>query len=150
MEFEKIKNNLITNLVILKNKNYYNLDIQYSLDELIDIITKINYPIYLDKKNYDKINYVNINNKIIFYHKLNSFDIKKNYNQKSDYINSYYDNSDDEDSFLSKQRKTIKNNIMVKKNIDNKNNFIKNKIPKESKINSRNVSFNWTKSFISI
>ena len=65
IEFEELKNNLIKNFLILKNKNYYYYELCQICDEIIDILNFTYYPVHMNITNshntYNKINNI-INN----------------------------------------------------------------------------------------
>jgi hypothetical protein len=212
IELKQFKNDLVINLLKLKNKNYYYFELTNICDELIQMVEEINYPFGITNSliNYNNSlnNYDNLkkNINIKFYHKPSShiYQNLKGFDLSSDSDSDM----DDEYTYWDIQRKFIKNNLsnnlidnnmlssimkINKKNILNKNtltnkktniNFIninslkkeintfdnkkensnkiinmnnkkngiftKKKIPKEYKIISKNISFDWEKSFISI
>ena len=208
IELEQLKNKLVINLLKLRNKNYYDIELSNIYVDLIKLVSEINYPFNIgySSNNYNNFSNFNKNTSVKFYYKPYSQGINNNFynnaytilspiqsntlNDNDNYLFTHpYSNSnsnsnsssdsdyDDEYIYIHKQRKIVKNylsnnsidNYMIQSIMKNQKNILMNKKnnidnskkninifvnkkenPKEYKIVSKNVSFDWNKSFISI
>jgi hypothetical protein len=116
-ELKSLVNNLIINLLKLKNKNYYSVELLNICDELIQMIEEINYPLDINifPSNLDNFS-SNIDNNL-FYNNKNKNSLKKSvkfYHKPSSHL--YYNlesdsDSDSENIYWNFQKNFIKNNL---------------------------------------
>jgi hypothetical protein len=178
-EFNLLKQKLIKNFLLLKNKNYYNSELSFDCDDIIDILNSTYFPVYMNYNIYNQIEKDTIEIKEIkeikFYHKSNSFDIKNNFydysyinispiKEKNKNENTNLSDFEDENIFINNQRQNIKNkmslsnftvtiNSNIKNNIVNKPKKINKKTNKKKEykiLSKKNILIDWNKSNISI
>lgn len=181
-EFDLLKQKIIKNILLLQNKNYYNDELSFDCDDIIELLNSTYFPTHMNYKIYNQIKKEAIEikkikeiNKINFYHKSNSFDIKNNFydysyinispiKEKNKYENINLSDSEDENIFINNQRKNIKNKIFpdnfylttnsnIKNNIKDKPKQINKKTNKKKEykiLSKRYMIIDWNKSIISI
>lgn len=165
IEFNLLKQKIIKNIFIVKNKNYYNDELSFTCDCIIELLNLTYFPVFIDsyptyntKKETKEICEIKKNKKVKFYHKSNSFDVKNNfydysyinltpikYENKSEnkYENKYLSDSEEENIFINKQRQNIKNKITLSNFVSitnyriNKNMTNKPKIMEINKTNKK-------------
>ncbi len=114
IEFDFVKDNLIKNLSLLRNKNYFMDNLYFVCGEMINLLLMINYPLYLGLNKITSLKINNSKGKIKFFHKSTSFDIKNNY---YDYCYSKDNSSSsDESEYNNTKRKIIKNKAIFNDN----------------------------------
>ena len=163
VEFVLLKKKIIKNILLLRNKNYYDNELSYICDDIILLLNTTYYPVYFNVDNFaytdnNIIKETNVTNKIKktkFYHKSVSFEVKNNFYDysymnvspnKSEYI--LLSDSEDENIFIKNQRQIFKNKISLSNFIldtNNNNNKNNNNIKKSigckiSKTNKNKVN----------